>query len=295
MNQSLTASVLPPPRSRHRELLPYTLLLALAIHGLVILGLAFVPEPPKPHPRQDLVRITLVRPARKPPRRVEKPDLLAQANREGGGAPKARPARAQPIPQGPASPSPARTVASPPERAAHLHKITPKVVESRAARGKAAPARPTPHRPRVDAAHILRSVDLEIAELSQEIERKAHAYARRPRRKAINASTREYKYAAYLEAWRRKVERIGNLNYPDEARRRKLHGNLLLHVAVRADGSIERIHVIRSSGHQVLDDAAVRIVRLAAPFAPFPPAIRKETDVLDITRTWQFLSNNRLR
>ncbi len=134
----------------------------------------------------------------------------------------------------------------------------------------------------------------EIIRLNQELERKSAAYANRPRRKAISASTAEYKYAAYLNAWRRKVERIGNLNYPDEARRKKLYGNLVLHVAVQADGSIANIRILHSSGETVLDEAAIRIVQLSAPFAPFPRDIRAETDVLDITRTWQFLSSNRL-
>jgi protein TonB len=97
-----------------------------------------------------------------------------------------------------------------------------------------------------------------------------------------------------MEAWRRKVENIGNLNYPEEARRKKLYGNLLLHVAVRSDGSVERVRLLKSSGHKLLDDAAINIVKLAAPYAPFPPDIRKEVDVLDITRTWQFLNSNRL-
>ncbi|MBA1330730.1 energy transducer TonB, partial [Candidatus Endoriftia persephone str. Guaymas] len=93
---------------------------------------------------------------------------------------------------------------------------------------------------------------------------------------------------------RRKVERIGNLNYPDAAKRQQLYGNLVLHVAVRADGTIEKVRVLHSSGHKILDDAAIRIVRLAAPYSPFPSNIREEIDVLDITRTWQFLRSNRL-
>ena len=135
---------------------------------------------------------------------------------------------------------------------------------------------------------------MEVKRLSAELDKKTKRYAKRPRRKAINASTKEYKYANYLDAWRRKVERIGNLNYPDEAKRRKLYGNLILHVAVRANGAVESIRVLNSSGHKLLDDAAVRIVKLAAPFAPFSAEIRGETDILDITRTWRFLSNNRL-
>ena len=144
------------------------------------------------------------------------------------------------------------------------------------------------------AAQLFASRGEEIARLTAELERKGSAYAKRPRRKAISASTTEYKYAAYLDAWRRKVESIGNLNYPDEARRKRLYGDLVLHVAVRSDGSVERIRLLHSSGHKLLDDAAKGIVRLAAPFAPFPPDILEETDILDITRTWQFLSSNRL-
>jgi protein TonB len=133
-----------------------------------------------------------------------------------------------------------------------------------------------------------------MATLNAQIEDKLRAYAERPRRKFINARTREYKYAAYMEAWRAKVERVGNLNYPDQARRENLSGSLLLDVALRPDGSIESVSLRRSSGYPVLDDAAMRIVRLAAPYAPFPADIREETDILHIERTWQFLGSNRL-
>jgi protein TonB len=91
-----------------------------------------------------------------------------------------------------------------------------------------------------------------------------------------------------LDAWRAKVERIGNLNYPEEAKRRGIQGNLVLDVSVRADGTLGSMAVRRSSGHKLLDDAALRIVELAAPFAPFPPDIRTDTDELHITRTWKF-------
>ena len=158
---------------------------------------------------------------------------------------------------------------------------------------RAAPASSAGPVPRLSAASILASRGEEIARLNAKLAEDTAAFTSRPRRKAISASTQEYKYASYLEAWRRKVEAIGNLNYPEEARRRKLYGNLILQVGVRADGSLEEVRVLRSSGSTLLDEAAVRIVHLAAPFAPFPPDIRRETDFLDITRTWQFLSNNR--
>jgi periplasmic protein TonB len=158
----------------------------------------------------------------------------------------------------------------------------------------ARPVRPPPAPPTVSAAEILASRNQELARLAARIEEKTGVFASRPRRTSVSSSTKEYKYATYLEAWRRKVEQIGNLNYPEEARRRGLHGNLILRVAVRADGSVEKVQVLRSSGFNVLDDAAVHIVELAAPYAPFPPDIAAETDILDITRTWQFQRNNQL-
>jgi len=143
------------------------------------------------------------------------------------------------------------------------------------------------------SAQTLVNRSLAMASLSAEIDRRLEAYAKRPKRKWITARTKEHKYAAYMEAWRQKVERVGNLNYPDEARRAKLSGNLLLDVALRPDGSIDEIILRRSSGKKVLDDAAIRIVKLAAPFPRFPKKIAQETDILHVQRTWQFLSGDR--
>jgi len=151
-----------------------------------------------------------------------------------------------------------------------------------------------PAHPIVSAADILASRNAEIAALSARLNAASNAYASRARRRAISASTREFRYATYMEAWRRKVERIGNLNYPEAAKDQGLYGSLILRVAVRADGSLESVRVLRSSGQPLLDEAAKQIVELAAPFAPFPPDIAAETDVLDITRTWQFQRNNQL-
>lgn len=113
------------------------------------------------------------------------------------------------------------------------------------------------------------------------------------RRVTLTPGMKDYRYSQYLDDWRRKVERIGAMNYPEEARG-KFFGSLVLSVALRPDGSIDRISIIRSSGNPVLDEAAKRIVMFAAPFAPFPPDIRQETDYLDITRTWTFTRGNAL-
>ena len=152
-----------------------------------------------------------------------------------------------------------------------------------------------PEIPPTPSAMTLMANSFKIASLSAEIRRKLQAKAERPRRKFISASTKEYKYAAYMEAWRSKVERVGNLNYPDAARKQKISGNLILDVALNKDGSINEVTIRRSSGYKILDDAAIRIVELASPYSPFPVKIREETDILHITRTWQFLNSNRFR
>lgn len=129
---------------------------------------------------------------------------------------------------------------------------------------------------------------LEIARLEAQIHKDFDAYQKMPRRKFIGARTQEYRFAQYIEDWRVKVERIGNLNYPEQARQQKIFGSLKLSVSIRADGSVESVEVDRSSGHRILDAAAMRIVKLAAPYAPLSPDIRKDTDILVITRTWTF-------
>lgn len=135
---------------------------------------------------------------------------------------------------------------------------------------------------------------LEIARLEAQISKNWDAYQKLPRRKWIGARTHEYRFAQYIEDWRVKVERIGNLNYPEQARRLQVYGKLVLSVSIRADGSVENIEVSKSSGQRILDAAAMRIVKLAAPFSPLPPTITQDTDILTITRTWTFTHSDRL-
>lgn len=157
----------------------------------------------------------------------------------------------------------------------------------------AKPQLATPDAQRRNASRLV-SRSLAMASLSAEVDRKLNAYAKRPRSKWISARTRELKYASYMEAWRAKVERIGNLNYPDEARRKGLSGKLVLDVAIKPDGSLKSVTLRRSSGQRVLDDAALHIVRLAAPYAAFPASFKNDVDVLHIERTWRFLGSNHL-
>lgn len=119
-------------------------------------------------------------------------------------------------------------------------------------------------------------------------------FEKQPRRKYIGARTKEYKYALYAEAWRQKVETLGNMNYPEEAREKKFSGQLRMTVSLRPDGRIDAIEINQSSGFKILDEAAKKIVELGAPYAPFPEDIRKEVDILSITRTWTFSKDDTL-
>ncbi len=282
-----------------------TLFVAVTLHAMAILGISFTLESPAkpPTPDRTLEIMVVQHPKKadlkKPP---EKADFLAQTSQQGGGEQKEKvrtktevtpptpPQRPEPIQATlPMPPTTAKTAAKKPKKVITTQQPAKQKIET-------APERQPqkPEQRKVTAAQLLASTTREINRLTAELDKKTKAYAKRPRRKTLSASTQEYKYASYLDAWRRKVERVGNLNYPDEAKRRKLYGNLVLHVAIRPDGSVKSINVRTSSGHKLLDDAAIRIVKLSAPFAPFPAEIRKETDILDIIRTWQFRNNDQL-
>lgn len=267
-------------RATPADRLGLAVFLATLLHALVILGISFEPDKSAP-PLPPTLDITLV-----PTRSATAPkdaDYLAQANQDGGGnvpehvRPRSPPPRSEPpVEQLPAPETPT-------EEQTATHSKAPALKHEQQA------AQP----PKLSATQLI-DRSMEIASLNAELSESVQAYAQRPREKRISARTREYKYASYMSAWVNKVERIGTLNFPDEARRRHLSGGLLLDVALNADGTVNNIAILRSSGHRVLDDAALRIVRLAAPYAPFPPTIRANTDVLHIIRSWEFLDSNQL-
>lgn len=139
------------------------------------------------------------------------------------------------------------------------------------------------------------SKNTQTARLAQEISNIVENRAQRPKVKYMNSSTREFLPARYMRAWINRVERIGNLNYPDQARRQKLNGTLILDVVINSEGELINIELRKSSGHKLLDDAAQRIVKLAAPYSPFPAKLKQEADVIHITRSWEFMSNSQLK
>ena len=269
-----------------------TLLFSIVVHAVLALGLTFEFE--KAAPRLPSLDVILVQSANS--EKPDKADFIAQANNSGGGTedkahrpsqatssplPKALPGVA-PVPLEDAAPRPAPP--SPTEVLTRKHSdfSVTTAVQTPESDQTAALERASEQR------------KLEMAKLAQEIRHESEQYAKRPKRKYISANTKEYAFAAYMHAWVARIERIGNLNYPDEARRRQMHGQLVLTVGLNRAGDVKSIDIIQSSGHKVLDDAAIRIVRLAAPFPPVPEN-KEKIDELYITRTWQFLPGDILR
>lgn len=258
-------------------------LVALALHALIILGVSFkLPEPPA---EDQLPTLDITLAPKQDDTPPDDPDYLAETSQRGAGnvREKVQPQQAQPA--APANaPPPAEPAPQPPQLVAEQAPTQVEQVPKEAA---------TPPE-RISAAELINR-SMELVNLEEQLRQSIQAYSKQPREKFISASTREFKYANYMNDWVAKVERVGNLNYPDEARRKKLSGKLLLDVALNADGSVKSIRLVRSSGYKVLDDAAIRIVKLASPFPPLPAEIRAETNVLHIIRTWEFLSSNRLK
>jgi protein TonB len=135
----------------------------------------------------------------------------------------------------------------------------------------------------------------EIASITAQLDDEKRNSARKPRKRQVSASIHRATDALYLDAWRRKIEKIGNLNYPEKAKRKGIFGSLSLKVSINKDGTVNDISIRRSSGHKILDDSAIRIVRLAAPFAPLTKDIMVDTDILEIIRVWHFLPNKGLK
>lgn len=146
----------------------------------------------------------------------------------------------------------------------------------------------------LDRADLI-AASLEMDRLQAQIAKQQDEYQKRPKRKFIGARTKEYRFAMYVESWRQKVERIGNMNYPEAARAQKLYGQLRMTVSIKADGTLESVVIDQASPHEVLNEAAKRIVELAAPYAVFPEDIKKDTDILSITRTWTFTQEDALQ
>ena len=292
MSDAATLPMPAPPVIGESTRLGATMVLSVLLHAMVILGIGFAVEDAAPvMPTLDVI-LTQTKSALTP----AQADFLAQAANQGGGehdkstrptAPQAGPLP-QPIDGLAPRPLRAQTPApSPPPDA--------RVISSTNARETMPSPQPRqeievtplpPGQEKIDR-------DIEMARLAAEIQLRSQQYAKRPKRKFVSASTKEYAWAEYLRGWVDRVERVGNLNYPDEARRRRIGGLVVISVAVRRDGSVENTRIVQSSNIPMLDNAALRIVKLSEPFAPLPRT-QDDPDVLHVTRTWQFLPGGEL-
>lgn len=271
-----------------------TLFLAAALHGLVILGVGFAPQ----DRASDIPRaLDVVLVQQKTDNAPDEADYLSNVDAAGGGNSEAHERPRAPVSspehEAQAGLAPAPLEAGAPEPAV----TTPEPVLARRDADVRAPTERRRHETAIDMTRRQpEEVEYEarVAKLATEVDNALVEYAQRPRKMFVTARTRASLAAEYMHDWVESVERIGNTNYPREARRRGLSGALVLVVAVSADGSLHDVHVRASSGQPILDSAAEEIVRMAAPFRDFPEALREETDLLYITRTWEFTSRARL-
>jgi protein TonB len=294
---------LPPAPVSPRERLPTTFTFALLVHAAVILGVRFAPEELQRF-AASTIEVTLVR--EQTVEAPDQPEYLAQHSARGGGntADRVRPrapfATAAPLelpgldagdewlsatPGTAETEAPDSITARDPLQQA-LHRA---VTAERSKREVPTAARPITgvDAPRLIVSHLM-TLARDDADPVSDVNQSALAQARKPRERFVSVESRESTYAQYLEMWRRRVERVGNANYPAEARARNLQGRLVLEIVLNADGTIRQLATRRGSAHEVLDDAAYRAVRQAAPFAPFPNRIRAETDVLRFLYEWRY-------
>ena len=269
------------------------LFVSILAHMVIILGVSFS-APRVRAPGAETLEITLVQ------TRTDKvphnPQFLAQANQDGGGNAPTRDIARSPLPMMEMSDQNRRapTAAPPPQK--RVNTVTDLIAFLTRVNAERAARSAVPHPDRKQEQQMPERMGLpdpstrstERARLNAQIDRSFQENQAVPRHLYLNARTQEYKYAAYMDAWRAKVERVGNLNYPEQARRQGLAGSLVLDVAINADGSLHGTQVLRSSGQKLLDDAAVRIVEMAAPYPAVPPDVRADHEVVHITRTWKF-------
>ena len=271
-----------------------TVFFAILFHGIFILGLTFVSEPSakqKIPPSLDVILVNTTHPSE-----TDDAEYLAQVTQDGGGNSdqKVRPTDLFSAP----------TLSNQPG-IAQMQTVTIQPRVKKQAQQEMLTQEQSDHHVDSQQQTSEQQPDQLVTEAKQQNQLPARLveelsltfqeYSQKPKEKFINSRTREFVAATYMRDWVDKVERLGNADYPDEAIRNKLSGTLILDVVIRADGSLHRIDLRRSSGHQILDDAAKRIVAMASPFDPFPEKLQAQADIIHITRSWEFLSDHRLR
>lgn len=277
----------------HKDRLGVTLFFAMAMHAIIILGVSFDLEDLTNPDKVATMEVTLVH--SKTEEAPEDADYLAQANQLGGGnvQEKVRPSspfsNLLPTPDQGFAPNSRKDMLPPQTKEKQQQREVLSVTDSKRRTKSKPEAIPLPNQKRSLTYTQFLERSSEMARLSPEINHQKKAYARVKHHTYINgANAREYRFASYRDAWRAKVEHIGNLNYPSELNRRSNFGKVLLDVAINPDGSLHAMKILRSSGNPIIDRAAKRIVRMSSPFSPLPEQILKDTDILHIVREWRF-------
>lgn len=280
---------------RPADRLGFTIFLAAALHAALILGLGFTLSEPKQISKTLEITLSTFKSEDKP----KEADFLAQDNQQGSGTleHKASPKTTEQAPFQDTQVRKVTPASSPPP--SNRSEAPKSAVATRAPQPDKTPVKPQENKPqpRAQPAPVYDSSQLsaEIASLEAELAQQVEQYAKRPRVSRQNsAATMRDISAWYRDEWRKKVERIGNLNYPDEARRQQIYGSLRMLVVIDRNGAVQELRVLESSGQAVLDEAAMRIVRLAAPFAPFSGELAQKFDQVEIIRTWRFERGDRL-
>lgn len=277
--------------------LQLAMFLSFSLHSIFLLGVNFkFPDAPKRS--HDGLPLEVVLVNSKSVSKPLQPDALAQANLDGGGNTDLRRRAKSPLPVLKKNVQAPDQLTQAQRRVAQLetqaNKLMTQVQSAKKLNQQEIRLKAEVQKVETPSAMDLVQSSLEAARLEAQIAKDREEYQQRPRRMFIGARAQEYSFTRYVDDWRIKVERIGNLNYPEAAKRQKIYGSLLLTVSIRADGTVESVEINHSSGKKVLDAAAIRIVQLASPFARFPEEMRKKVDILSITRTWTFTHSDQL-
>lgn len=268
----------------------FTLFMALAVHAIVVLGISFAPESPRSSAQTMEITLSQFDDDVAP----EKADFLAQTNQKGSGTIEEARELTSPRPAEVSQPEVAQIQPEPKSQTEPRPQQQRQVVQtqSRSERKINEPEErvdPVEEPLPVRKKKSLMERSLEIASLEARFDAQQQAYARKPRVMRVTAaSTLKSSNAWYVQNWVSRVTRVGNINYPTEARRAGIYGTLRMLVSLKKDGTIKEVAILQSSGSTVLDDAAIQIVRMASPFAPFPEEMRENVDELEIIRTWSF-------
>ena len=281
---------------RPADRLGFTLFVATLLHLALILGVSFTLAKPGQISKTLEITLSTFKSEDKP----KQADFLAQDNQQGSGTleHKAAPKTTEQAPFQDSKVNKVTPAAAPQPTQRKEAVATKTALTTSKPQQQKAPTKQKEEEPQPDAqqAPIFDTTQLsaEIASLEAQLAQEQQLYAKRPKIHRLNAaSTMRDKGAWYKDEWRKKVERVGNLNYPEEARRQRIYGSLRMLVSIKRDGTLYEVQVLESSGQQVLDQAALRIVRLAAPFAPFTGDLA-DIDRLEIIRTWRFERGDRL-